>query len=327
MFLKPTVIPIRRWLFSILLFFTVNTLNNMAFGYKISVPVHIILRSGGSVCTILVGWLWGKRYTRVQVISVAFLTVGVIIAAMADAQAQVSLQWQPLLHTAPAHSAYRIQQGKTSSNPASDTTSFLTGLLILLVAQILSAVMGLHVQSTYAQYGSSHWRENLFYSHLLSLPLFIPFAPRLRHQFSDLVSSPGADTHRITLDLYRPIATLLNVKGADPQLEWNFRLPHRPSILVVNALTQVLCIRGVSLLAARSSALTVTIVLNIRKLVSLMASIWLFGNELAPGVLVGAAVVFGSGVLYAWEGQRQKPRQPERERHEEEDGGTKPKVD
>jgi len=62
----------------------------MAFGYKISVPLHIILRSGGSVTTILVGWLWGKRYTRLQIISVAFLTIGVIIAAMADAQAQVS---------------------------------------------------------------------------------------------------------------------------------------------------------------------------------------------------------------------------------------------
>jgi len=89
-FLKRNAIPIRRWLLNIVLFFSVNILNNLAFGYKISVPVHIILRSGGSVTTILVGWLWGKRFTRLQIISVAFLTIGVIIAAMADAQAQVS---------------------------------------------------------------------------------------------------------------------------------------------------------------------------------------------------------------------------------------------
>ncbi len=74
-------------------------------------------------------------------------------------------------------------------------------------------------------------------------------------------------------------------------------------MLALNSLTQLACIRGVNLLAARSSALTVTIVLNIRKLVSLFLSIWLFGNKLAPGVLVGAAVVFGSGLLYAYEGQ------------------------
>jgi len=65
-------------------------LNNFAFGYNISVPVHIILRSGGSVTTMLVGWIWGKRYTRMQVFSVAILTTGVIVAAISDAKAKVS---------------------------------------------------------------------------------------------------------------------------------------------------------------------------------------------------------------------------------------------
>lgn len=54
-----------------------------------------------------------------------------------------------------------------------------------------------------------------------------------------------------------------------------------------------------------------TIVLNLRKLVSLFVSIWLFGNELPLGVMVGAAVVFAGGGVYAWEGtrmQKQKVR-------------------
>lgn len=88
-FLKTPSVPVLRWLPNIILFFTVNMLNNYAFGYNISVPVHIILRSGGSVTTILVGYLWGKRYTRMQVYSVAVLTVGVIIAAISDAQSKV----------------------------------------------------------------------------------------------------------------------------------------------------------------------------------------------------------------------------------------------
>lgn len=33
-------------------------------------------------------------------------------------------------------------------------------------------------------------------------------------------------------------------------------------------------------------------------------SIWLFGNDLPPGVLVGAAIVFGSAGVWAVEGQR-----------------------
>lgn len=60
--LKPNTIPIHRWLVQILLYFSVSILNNYAFGYKISVPVHIILRSGGSMTTLVIGWLWGKRF-------------------------------------------------------------------------------------------------------------------------------------------------------------------------------------------------------------------------------------------------------------------------
>ena len=89
-FLKPRAVPLIRWFPNIILFFTVNLLNNFAFGYSISVPVHIILRSGGSVTTMLVGFLWGKRYSQMQVFSVAMLTVGIIIAAMADAHSKVT---------------------------------------------------------------------------------------------------------------------------------------------------------------------------------------------------------------------------------------------
>lgn len=90
-FLKPRAIPLVRWLPNIILFFTVNLLNNYAFGYNISVPVHIILRSGGSATTMLIGFLWGKRYSRVQILSVMMLTVGIIVAAMADAQSKVRI--------------------------------------------------------------------------------------------------------------------------------------------------------------------------------------------------------------------------------------------
>lgn len=79
----------------------------------------------------------------------------------------------------------------------------------------------------------------------------------------------------------------------------SFRVPSQLVFVAANILTQYACIRGVNLLAAVSSALTVTIVLNIRKLVSLLLSIWLFGNVLAGGTIVGALLVFGGGALYA----------------------------
>lgn len=59
-------------------------------------------------------------------------------------------------------------------------------------------------------------------------------------------------------------------------------------------------------LAAGASALTVTIVLNVRKLVSLLASIWIFGHVLSSGTLVGAGIVFGAGMLYGLDGGKEK---------------------
>lgn len=82
------------------------------------------------------------------------------------------------------------------------------------------------------------------------------------------------------------------------------RVPVQLGFLALNVLTQYLCIRGVHLLSARSSSLTVTIVLNVRKLVSLLLSIYLFGNQLAVGVLAGAGLVFVGGGLYGFEGAR-----------------------
>lgn len=72
-----------------MLFFSINTLNNHAFSYDISVPVHIILRSGGSITTMIAGSLWGKRYSRIQLVAVLLLTFGVITAAWSDSQSKV----------------------------------------------------------------------------------------------------------------------------------------------------------------------------------------------------------------------------------------------
>lgn len=73
------------------MFFSVNMLNNWAFAFNISVPVHIILRSFGSVTTMAAGWLRGKRYTQLQVLSVVVLTAGVMTSAWADAASKVRL--------------------------------------------------------------------------------------------------------------------------------------------------------------------------------------------------------------------------------------------
>lgn len=127
--------------------------------------------------------------------------------------------------------------------------------------------------------------------------------PSMWTQFNKLASSPP---------LLLPIAGLFGVEKLSDNLQRNVDLIQIPSqlfYLVMNVLTQYACIRGVNLLAAASSALTVTIVLNIRKLVSLLLSIWLFGNQLATGTLLGAMIVFGAGGLYSLDsGKKTRPQ-------------------
>jgi drug/metabolite transporter (DMT)-like permease len=145
------------------------------------------------------------------------------------------------------------------------------------------------VQDTYAKYGN-HWQENLFYSHLISIPLFLPLQSMLSGQYERLKGSPPAQLPE-QLARYVPVAAQ----------RLALRVPTSIFHLAVNSLTQLACISGVNLLGSRSSAVTVTIVLNIRKLASFILSIWLFGNKLSGLMVVGAVLVFGSGALYVWE--------------------------
>jgi UDP-galactose transporter len=149
--------------------------------------------------------------------------------------------------------------------------------------------MGVYVQDVYAEHGK-HWDENLFYSHFLSLPMFLPLQGTLRSQYVRLQSSePLVLPYTVSASIPMFLQKLLGV------------MPRSVYMLFLNSITQLACITGVNLLGANSSAVTVTIVLNVRKLVSWMLSIWLFGNELSGLMIVGATLVFGAGALYGWE--------------------------
>ena len=190
------------------------------------------------------------------------------------------------------------------------TSEFAEGLAILLAAQLASAYMGAYVEDTYAEYGAS-WTENLFYSHFLSIPLFLPLSATLRQQYAKLAATPHLDMNKATLHR-RPLPQGVELIP-DSMLEV-FRtglesIPQGLLFLLINAVTQLACISGVNLLSAKSSAVTVTIVLNIRKLVSFIFSTILFGHQLSPLMIVGSALVFGSGALYGWETSWRIPRE------------------
>nr|POF26084.1 udp-n-acetylglucosamine transporter yea4 [Quercus suber] len=291
---RKSQVPVRRWIFLATLFVSINMLNNWAFAFSISVPVHIILRSFGSVSTMIAGVLRGKRYSTLQVLSVALLTLGVLVSAWADSETKGK---------------------KMSVETSAPTWDFTIGLGILLLAQALSAYMGTVVEDTYAQYSKATWTENMFYSHLFSLPFFLPLAGSLRAQYAKL-----ANTFPLQLTPNALAATLGLPKTASATALLDnvltralLALPQGLLFLLTNAVTQLACISGVNLLSAKSSAVTVTIVLNIRKLVSFIFSTILFGHTLSAKMVLGSALVFGSGALYGWETSWRLPRERKRQ--------------
>lgn len=169
------------------------------------------------------------------------------------------------------------------------SASFEAGLLVLLVAQLLSAYMGAYVEDIYRDHGKD-WQANLFYSHLLSIPLFAGFAPILTEQFTRLQASQSL---QIPPKVAATLPQALNRVLASTSQHVIY--------LTANAVTQLLCITGVNILSANTSAVTVTIVLNIRKLVSFLLSVWIFGNQMSGLMKAGAGMVFGAGALYGWE--------------------------
>ena len=86
-FLKPRQIPLTRWITIVSMFFASSMLNNAALGYDVSIPIFIIVRSGGTFITMILSYLLrGKTYTSRQIAAVAALTMGVGLATYRSPQ-------------------------------------------------------------------------------------------------------------------------------------------------------------------------------------------------------------------------------------------------
>lgn len=64
MLLQQLELRRRQWFGIAVLHFSISVLNNLSLEYHVSVPMHIVLRSGGGLVTLGVGTLAGKLYSR-----------------------------------------------------------------------------------------------------------------------------------------------------------------------------------------------------------------------------------------------------------------------
>ncbi|CCH40911.1 UDP-N-acetylglucosamine transporter yea4 [Wickerhamomyces ciferrii] len=262
-YIKENKVPLKRWSLTIIMFFLISILNNSVFIFKISIPIHIIFRSSGTAVVMIIGWLIAKKtYNRTQIASALLLTLGAIITTLYKDSEFLSKRDE-------------IESTGGFLETISNDVLFFIGIGVLLFAAILMALLGLYNEETYRKYGK-HWQENVFYSHLFGLPIFIFILPKIISEFKALLEYPET----------------FNILG------WEF--PKQVVYLGLNVLTQFFCVRGANMLAGNTTALTVSVVLLLRKFTSLLLSMWLFNNSLSKTGSFGAFLVFFGAFLYSY---------------------------
>ncbi|KAG0089044.1 golgi uridine diphosphate-N- acetylglucosamine transporter [Podila epicladia] len=276
--LQERKIPLTRWLAIVVMFFAASVLNNLSLAYKISVPLHIIFRSGGLMVGMVLGMLiMKKRYSASQIFAVMIVTIGVIYATT----------------SAKTNNSSKTPPPKTAGGGEGVSTGdYAMGVLMLTIAMIISSLLGLLQESTYQKYGSE-WREGLFYSHFLALPMFLVFHEDIMTQFRIFNRS----TPIPVLQLVRQVAPHLPTKLA--YYLSSITIPRLWIFLAVNTLTQFMCISGVHRLTSLSSALTLNFILNLRKFTSLLISVLYFDNSFGFEMAVGSSLVLVGTVMYS----------------------------
>ncbi|KAG8985442.1 golgi uridine diphosphate-N- acetylglucosamine transporter [Tulasnella sp. JGI-2019a] len=280
---KKLQIPFRVWVIQVFLFWLSTVLNNAALGYNVSVAVHMIFRSANLPANLLLGWLSGKKYTRLQVLSVILVTFGVVSATLSS-----------------TIDREKEKGASTTQSAGGPPGSYAIGVALLTVALALSAAMGLAQEKAYAKYGKGHWEEALFYLHFLGLPLFSFVASDLITQLRIANSSPKVELLEAVGFNY--LSKHIDIASLSVPSFW---IP-----LAINIVTQLICVSGVHRLTSRVSSLTVTLVLAVRKAISVILSVLLIRKEGGDVWLWGggALVLFGT-IAYSLDGTGKKKDQ------------------
>ncbi|NXH45450.1 S35B4 protein, partial [Dicaeum eximium] len=151
---------------------------------------------------------------------------------------------------------------------------WLLGIAALTFALLMSARMGIFQETLYQKFGK-HSKEALFYNHALPLPGFLLLAPNI-YQHALLFNQS---------ELFQ-----VPVVGLTLPIMWFY--------LLMNVITQYVCIRGVFILTTECPSLTVTLVVTLRKFLSLIFSILYFQNPFTGWHWLGTAFVFVGTLMY-----------------------------
>lgn len=151
---------------------------------------------------------------------------------------------------------------------------WLVGIAMITTGLYLSARMGIYQETMYAEYGK-HPNEALYYNHMLPLPGFLFLAKDIYN-------------HVILFNSSEPwVIPVLQL--AIPKM-WIFML--------FNIISQNLCIRSVFILTTECTSLTVTLVVTLRKFMSIIISVVYFKNPFTIYHWFGSLLVFIGTLMF-----------------------------
>ncbi|XP_037070792.1 UDP-xylose and UDP-N-acetylglucosamine transporter-like [Pollicipes pollicipes] len=261
---ESSKIPIREYVIMVGMFFASSVLNNYALNFGIPMPLHMIFKSGSLVANLLMGMVVLKRfYRKHKYIAVVLITLGIILCTLAS---------QAVKNAKKADAAATVEQpaGLDRSSPV----TLAVGAGVLTAALLLSARLGIFQEVLYKTHGK-HAQQALFITHSLPLPGFLLLMPDIIHHARLFSESEAVLVG--TLELPVPRLWLC---------------------LLCNVITQYVCISSVFRLTEQCTSLTVTLVVTLRKFVSLLFSIWYFANPFVAQHWVGSALVFAGTLLF-----------------------------
>lgn len=264
---KRNAIPLSYYFYLVLMFLSVNVLNNYALNFHIPLPLHMIFRSGSLIASLVMGMLLlKKRYSISKYLAVVGITIGICISTIASSKAKVA---------APAPANASTEEAVDAAPPV-PLVEWSIGIGMLTFALFASALMGIYQEKMYAKFGK-HPHEALFFVHALSLPAFALM-------WNDIAKHAA---------LYQasPILTV-------PIISRFVSVPSMWAWLLGNVVTQLMCIKGVYILTSEVSSLVCTLVVTLRKFFSLLFSIYYFENPFSVYHWIGTSLVFGGTVIF-----------------------------
>ena len=285
-------------------FTLMSVLNNAAFNFNVSVPIHSVFRSSTLISNVAVGFLFfGERYSGYQLISAVLVTVGLTALVVLPKRARGEANHHAGVVEDDADGAY---------------IWWLVGIAMLVVTVVLSSVLSL-LQSTCYRNAKSDEKARLALtsSEVKNDQQVVIDGKASPKRRSRTPSSWGGKKRRArstTPGRAGPGLTRGAVKGVAPcpagsldedavplWVEYVFMthvmalplflarwsrltvdLSNIPAdqygVVLANIVSQFACICSVQIVSERTSAFTTTLTVTLRKFISLTISTFLFGH-------------------------------------------------